>query len=398
MAGRRVTLTWKYNPDIYAPAKYRKACKYQAFIPDPLASTSLQLDAESMGLVSDAEGAIRSLNDVGRPGLGPLARLLLRTESIASSKVEGMQLGVRELARAEARKDSGGKTGSVALEILSNIDAMELAVEDAATVKRFSVKEIEAVHRLLMGSAPNAHIAGHIRTQQNWIGGNDHNPCGADYVPPPPEHVARLLKDLCDAVNDDVLPPLIQAALVHAQFETIHPFDDGNGRTGRALIQIVLRRRGIASSYVPPVSVMLARSKSKYIGGLTQFREKDGATRWVRQFAESAASAATLARTYLVAVQELVAKWHGMLESSANPRSDSVAWKLIDILPAHPMITAPVAASVTGGSRPSVQRAIQELEDAGILIPLSQGKRNQSWEAVGLLDLLGQLEAGENLT
>lgn len=398
MAGRRVTLAWKYNPDIYAPAKYRKACKYQAFIPDPLASTSLQLDAESMGLVSDAEGAIRSLNDVGRPGLGPLARLLLRTESIASSKVEGMQLGVRELARAEARRDSGGKTGSAALEILSNIDAMQLAVEDAATVKRFSVKEIEAVHRLLMGNAPNAHIAGHIRTQQNWIGGNDHNPCGADYVPPPPEHVAPLLEDLCDAVNDDVLPPLIQAALVHAQFETIHPFDDGNGRTGRALIQIVLRRRKIASSYVPPVSVILARSKSKYIGGLTQFREKDGAARWVRQFAESAASAATLAGTYLVAVQELVAKWHGMLESSANPRSDSVAWKLIDILPAHPMITAPVAASVTGGSRPSVQRSIRELEDAGILIPLSQGKRNQSWEAVGLLDLLGQLEAGENLT
>lgn len=395
MAGKQVRLTWRYNPAIYAPAKYRKACKYEAFIPDPLASSPIQLGAEIMGMVSEAENAIRALNDVARPGLRPLARLLLRTESIASSKVEGMQLGVRELARAEARKESGGKPGPTALEILANMDVMELAVEDAATVERFSVREIEAVHRRLMENAPNSHVAGQIRTQQNWIGGNDHNPCGADYVPPPPDHVTPLLADLCNAVNDDVLPPLIQAALIHAQFETIHPFDDGNGRTGRALIQIVLRRREIASSYVPPISVVLARGKGRYIQGLTQFREEGGAARWIEQFSEATASAANLARTYLVAVQELTAQWRNRLSSSVAPRSDSVAWKLIDILPAHPMITGPVAEAATGGSRPSVYKAIRELRTAGVLIPLSEGKRNQSWEAAGLLDLLAQWEAGE---
>ncbi len=353
------------------------------------------MEARSMGLVSEAESAIRALNDTARPGLRPLARLLLRTESIASSKVEGMQLGVRELARAEARKESGGRPGPMALEILANIDAMELAVEDAATVDEFSVKEIEAVHRRLMEKAPNAHIAGRIRTQQNWIGGNDHNPCGADYVPPPPEHVPPLLADLCDAVNDDVLPPLIQAALVHAQFETIHPFDDGNGRTGRALIQIVLRRRKIASSYVPPISVILAKSKNRYVDGLTHYRAEDGVVPWIEQFAEATASAANLARTYLLAVQQLADEWRRKLASSANPRSDSVAWKLIDLLPAHPMITGPVAVAATGGSRPSIYKAIQDLQKAGILIPLSEGSRNQSWEAVGLLDLLANLEAGE---
>ncbi|MDO8501582.1 MAG: Fic family protein [Gemmatimonadaceae bacterium] len=388
-------MTWQYNSATNAPAKYRKACKYDVFIPDFLASSDIQLEAKTMGMVSEAENAIRTLNDVARPGLRPLARLLLRTESIASSKVEGLQLGVRELARAEARKESGGKPGPTALEILSNIDAMQLAIEEAATVKRFSVKEIEAVHRRLMENAPNAHVAGQIRTQQNWIGGNDHNPCGADYVPPPPEHVAPLLADLCDAVNDDVLPPLVQAALVHAQFETIHPFDDGNGRTGRALIQIVLRRREIASAYVPPISVILAKSKARYIRGLTQFREEGGAAPWIEQFADATASAANLARTYLTAVQELTTQWRHKLSASVAPRSDSVAWTLIDILPAHPMITGPVAMAATEGSRPSVYKALQDLQTAGVLIPLSEGRRNQSWEAAGLLDLLAQLEAGE---
>jgi Fic family protein len=394
MRGHRVTLTWPYNPAIGAPTSYQKACKYEAFIPDRLSESSILLDAKQMGMVSEAEQAIQALNDVARPGLRPLARLLLRTESIASSKVEGMQLGLRELARAEARKESGGKPNSTAIEILANIDAMELAVEDAAKVDQFSIEEIKAVHRRLMESS-NARIAGEIRTQQNWIGGNDYNPCGADFVPPPPEHVDALLADLCDAVNDEVLPPLVQAALVHAQFETIHPFHDGNGRTGRALIQIVLRRRGIASSYVPPISVILARSKDRYIRGLTQFREEDGAARWIEQFAEATASAANLARVYLVAVQELAAEWREKLSSSVDPRSDSVAWSLIDILPAHPMITGPVAEAATGASKPSVYNAIKALITAGVLIPLSEGKRNQSWEAQGLLQLLGRLEAGE---
>jgi Fic family protein len=86
-----------------------------------------------------------------------------------------------------------------------------------------------------MAGAPNGHVGGRIRTTENWIGGNDYNACGADFVPPPPNYVDGLLSDLCDAGNDESLP-LVQAAVVHAQFETIHPFDDGNGRTGRALV------------------------------------------------------------------------------------------------------------------------------------------------------------------
>lgn len=394
MRGRLVPLIWQHDPTIYAPAKYRRACKYDAFIPDTLSGNSLQLDAKVAGVVSEAEAAIRELNDAAHPALAPLARLLLRTESIASSKVEGMQLGVRELARAEARMESGGKASPTALEVLANIAAMELAIQDAATVERFTVEDITAIHRRLMENTPNAHTAGEIRAKQNWIGGNDHNPCSADFVPPPPEYVADLLSDLCTAVNDDLLPPLVQAALVHAQFETIHPFGDGNGRTGRALVQVVLRRRGIAPAYVPPISVVLATSKDRYIDGLTRFRE--GAVgEWIEQFADAAARAAHLAKAYLRTVEELRKKWRAQLTASTAPKKSAAAWAVIDVLPAHPLITASVATVATDRSKAPIYEALKELEVAGVLAPLSHGRRNQFWEAVGLLDLLAGLEAGQ---
>jgi Fic family protein len=396
MPGHTETRTWSFNPAAGAPASYRKACKYHAFIPDQLASVQLSLDAETAGAVSEAENAVSSLNHLAEPGLKPLARLLLRTESIASSKVEGMQLGVRALAKAETIRDTGaGKIGTDAAEILANIDAMDLAIEKAAAIETFSVAEIEAIHRLLMDKAWNAHVAGRVRTTQNWIGGNDYNPCGADFVPPPPEQLEPLLDDLCKTINDVVLPPLVQAALVHAQFETIHPFEDGNGRTGRALIHVVLKKRGLATSYVPPVSVILARSKARYINGLTTFRQKDGETAWIRQFAEATTSAANLAQTYLSAIQSLTDGWREKLKSGANPRADSVAWKIISVLPAHPMITGPVAEAATGGVRSSVNIAIEQLTSAGVLIPVSNAKKNRSWEAAGLLYLIAQLEAGQ---
>jgi Fic family protein len=352
----------------------------------------LSLGAEVAGAVSEAELSIRNLNAEAHPALAPLARLLLRTESIASSKVEGMQLGVRELARAEVRAAAGGKASPTALEIIANIAAMDVAVHRAAAAHRFAVTDIIAIHRRLMANAPDAHIAGRIRTRQNWIGGNDYTPCGADFVPPPPDAVGALLSDLCDAVNEERLPPIVQAALAHAQFETIHPFDDGNGRAGRALIHVILRRRGIAPAYVPPISVVLASARAQYVEGLMGFRD-DRVIEWVDQFAEAASRAAHLANAYLTAVQELTSRWRAQLARAAAPRAGAAAWALIDVLPAHPMITAQVAATATRRARAAVYQALAELQDAGVLLPMSQARRNQSWEAAGLLDLLAGLEA-----
>ena len=393
MRGVLQRTTWRYDPTLYAPARYRKACAYDAFIPEPIAAFADPISAEAAAAVSDAETAIHALNARARPALAPLARLLLRTESIASSKVEGMQIDGRELARAEARAETGGKTGPDAREILSNIDAMELAIDAASSSRDVSVDVVTAIHRALMSGAANARIAGVVRAEQNWIGGNDYNPCGAAFVPPPPDHVHPLLADLCDSVTEESLPPLVQAALVHAQFETIHPFADGNGRTGRALIHVVLRRRGLAPNYVPPISVVLAANKSLYIAGLTRFRDGD-VDGWITQFAAAAAQGAGLAHSYLETVEALQTTWREQLRNTADPRADAAAWRLIDVLPAHPVITLAVGVAATQRTKAVVNQALGQLEHAGVLIRVSQGERNRAWEADGLLDLLADLEAG----
>jgi Fic family protein len=344
--------------------------------------------------VSDAEGAIHALNARARPALAPLARLLLRTESIASSKVEGMQIDGRDLARAEARIETGGKAGPTAREILANIEAMELAIEEASSIEDLTIKDVASIHHALMAGAPNSQIAGQVRTQQNWIGGNNYNPCGASFVSPPPEDVPALLADLCRAISENHLSPLVQAALIHAQFETIHPFLDGNGRTGRALIHVVLRRRGLAPAYVPPISVVLAANKAQYIAGLTKFRDDD-IDGWISDFAAATAQAAGLADAYLGAVEDLQDRWRAELRTAIDPRADAAAWRIIDVLPAHPVLTLPVAVAATKRTKAVVNQALSHLEQAGVLVRLSAGERNRTWEAAGLLDLLAGLEGAQ---
>jgi Fic family protein len=397
MRGTLVSKTWEHDPTLYAPPRYRKACRYDAFVPARLAGEPFRLSSSVVGVVSDAEQAIASLNATAHPALEPLARLLLRTESIASSRVEGMQVGIRQLARAESRMETGGRASPTVLEVIGNVDAMHLAVGEAAGAASIGLPHLTEIHARLMANAPNSHVAGLVRTTQNWIGGNDYNPCGADFVPPPPEHVEPLLLDLCQAIGDKSLPPLVQAAMVHAQFETIHPFDDGNGRTGRALVHVVLRHRGIASSYVPPISVVLAADRERYIEGLTHFREGDIES-WIERFSVAAAQAARLAEAYLGAVAVQMERWREALAAGDAPRADAAAWAVIDVLPAHPVITAPVAAAATGRAKAAIHQAVKQLEGCGVLIPLSESRRNRSWEADGLLELLEGLEGGRLTT
>ena len=392
MRGALAEKIWQHDPTIHAPARYRRACSYQVFLPDPLEAIPA-IDPAVAGTVAMAEDAIRGLNSVAQPALAPLARLLLRTESIASSKVEGMQTDARTIARAEARSGMGQMVGSEAREILANIDAMQLAIEEAAQHAALNADHILAIHRVLLERAPDPRSAGVLRTKQNWIGGNDYNPCGAAFVPPPPQEVEQLLNDLIAFCNDDSLSPLVQAALAHAQFETVHPFDDGNGRTGRALVQVLLRRRGIAPSYVPPISVVLAADKTRYIEGLIAFRE-GRENDWLETFAVAATRAADLAASYLERVRSQQNEWRAQLKPHVT-RADAAAWLLIDELPAYPIISTAIGVAATGRTRPAVNQAIDQLVQAGILIPLGESKRNRLWEADGLLDLLAELDSAQ---
>lgn len=393
MRGRYERRTWVAHPELTeAPPRHRKACEYQIYLAEPLEEEDFPLPGELATVVSDAELAIAHLNSAAARQLSPLAGLLLRTESIASSKVEGLQVDAKQLARAEVRDDIGRKASTEALQILANVDAMQFAIEETASARRITAYEIVDIHRVLMARS-NPRIAGRLRDRQNWIGGNDFNPCGADFVPPPPEQVGDLLDDLCHFFARDDLPTLVQAALVHAQFETIHPFEDGNGRTGRVLVQVILRRRGLAPAFVPPISVILAREKDRYIRGLTAYRE-DRVQEWVETFSLATTEASKLAEKYIQRVTQLQEEWRVRLGTTVKPRSDAAAWALIDVLPAHAVMTLPVGVAATGKSKPAVNGAIADLVNAGVLSPLSDSKRNRAWEASELLDLIVDVESG----
>jgi Fic family protein len=391
--GRLIQRTWAYDPALHAPPRYRRACAYEVFVPDPVSDLDLTLPGAAVAVVSEAEAAIAALNRERRPELIPFARLLLRTESIASSKVEGLQLGSRGLARAEAREAAGGRVGAEAAEVIGNIDAMQFAIEEASAGAVTPATFID-IHRMLMRRAPNATIAGQVRTTQGWIGGNDYNPCGADYVPPPHDEISALLLDLAVFSDRQDLSPLVQAALAHAQFETIHPFPDGNGRTGRAVIHVILRRRRLAPSFVPPISVVFANAKAGYIRGLERFRE-DALPEWIESFCVAAAQAAGLASRYQEHVRDLQDEWRQQLRASSSPRADAASWALIDVLPAHPVITVAVGVAATGRTKPAVTNGIAALEGAGVLAPLGTSQRNRAWEADRLLDLIEGLESNE---
>jgi Fic family protein len=385
MPGEFVNLIWPANSSGNIPRRFAATCKYRAFVPIRLGELALTLDSETVGAVSEAEHAIRDLNNTNHLALGPLARLLLRTESIASSKIEGMQVDVPKLARAEARTTLAQKVGPDVERLLANIHAMQLAVEEASTAPGFTVHEIEEIHRRLMTGDANYHTPG--------IGGNDYNPCGAAFVPPPPSHMPALLNDLCEYLNSETASPLVQAAIVHAQFETIHPFADGNGRTGRALIHVILRRRGIAKTFVPPISLVFAAGRDRYIDGLTQFRGDD-VTAWISFFAASATRSARLAQRYVAEVEKLQIAWQQKLRAHRALRSDSVAWRIIDLLPAHPIITAAAVIAATDRDKSGVSRAFDELCAAEVLRPATESKRNQLFEASDLLHVIEQMESG----
>ena len=224
-----------------------------------------------MRAVVDSEAAISRLNAqaTGLVNTEPLARILLRAESVASSRIEGLEIAARRLLRAEVGRVLGeGPSDVTAVEVLRNIEAMTFGISQMAPGGDLGGELVlETNRRLLEGTRLEEH-GGKLRENQNWIGGSSYNPCSAASVPPPPEYVPDLIEDLVTFCNDNSLPAVVQAAIAPAQFETIHPFVDGNGRTGRALVHLVFRRRGIATRVLPPVSLILATWAKSYIGPL----------------------------------------------------------------------------------------------------------------------------------
>ncbi len=375
--------------------KDREPFRYEAYVPDRIAEADFPLTGPTSVAVSEAERSVSDLNQ-DPPTLHALeavARQLLRAESVASSRIEGLELSHKRLARAAYESDDGHD--ATARSVLGNVKAMERAIAIGAADRPLTVDDIIELHRVLMEATTDAHIAGRVRDKQNWIGGGTFSPRNAEFIPPPPEYVDGLLEDLAFFLNRADLPTIQQAAIAHAQFETIHPFADGNGRVGRCLIHVVLRRRDLAPRYVPPISLVLAAHADDYIKGLTAYR-RAAIDEWCLFFAQVASSASHQAVEFATRISELQEEWRQRVKA----RRGSGADLLIQELPGQPLIDVETAEQLIGGSAERARLALNRLADAGVVQPAKvssrrgqgAGRPGAVWEVQGLFEALNSFE------
>jgi Fic family protein len=392
----------RWTANLSAPSREgRQGCEYGAYVPDPLTGRPVTLDGPVAADVAAAEAAVGRL-DIEATSLvdtESLARILLRAESVASSQIEGLHVNARRLLRAEAARELGEAPSDVtAAEVLGNVDAMMFAVQQVDRDRPITVDLLLEVHRRLLAGSRLEQHGGRVRTTQNWIGGSDYNPCSAAFVPPPPEMVDELLADLVAFANDDALPAVAQAAMAHVQFETIHPFADGNGRAGRALIHLILRRRGLTPRVLPPVSLVLASASRDYVGGLTAARYRgpaNGATAskgtnlWIGRFAGACLRAVEDAEAFERRARQIEEQWRKRL---GQVRARSATDLLLRVLLGVPVITVTSAAELIGRSFVQTNGAVTRLADAGILHQITVGRRNRAFEAPDVITAFVDLE------
>jgi Fic family protein len=371
------------NPTAASKAE-RVGIRYRAYVPDRIGDRAYDLSSDQADGLVRAEVAIRELQ--GHPtaqGLEQLARQLLRAESVGSSRIEGLVLSQQRLFKAIFDPTTEDQT---ARSILGNIRAMEAAIELGSRDRDITFDDLVGMHRELLDATTDRHLAGVVRTQQNWIGGS--TIAKAEFVPPPHTELPNLLEDLCTFINRDDIPAVQQAAIAHAQYETIHPHIDGNGRVGRCLIHVVFKRRGLTPSFVPPISLVLATNSARYISGLSEYR-RGMVGDWVQLFATTAIEASEQAQTFADNIAAAQASW---LERAGNPRRDSAAARLIPLLPANPVLDVSSAADLLGISTVAARLGLVALENAGIIKETSVSRYRRGWAAKEVFTMLDGFE------
>lgn len=390
--GARLEKTWLPADGSGLSRRAKAGGKYRAYLPDPL-SEGISISPEIAARAGILERQLLSLTRKDTAfGLEGISRFLLRSEAISSSRIEGIAPAADKVALAELA-DSESITGfNRSAELVANNIAIlkmvesRIATADAITPNDFC----ELQSRLI----ETPKIAG-LRTEQNWIGGSNWNPLEAEFVPPPPEYVAGLIDDLCIYLSGAEHGALIQAAIVHAQFETIHPFADGNGRVGRALIHAVLQRRGLTNSPMLPVSMILGTWPNRYVAGLTAFRESN-IDAWLDFFFTATEEAIKQCARISEDIAELTAEWqrrfvehHTNSGAKRAPRSDSAGARILTQLAEYPVLTANSAARIFDLSDTAARRALESLADAGILRRKSVHKSGTTgYLADEILDLI----------
>lgn len=355
-------------------------------IPPLIAEQAALPAAAALAAAEQAVNAIAHADSAAGVGSGALGRFMVRSESVASSKIEHVEASGEDLARAIA----GSRANASARSMVAATAALQELVLRAGRSGAIELADLLGAHRVLMRDDEHPlerRWAGRLREEQNWIGGSDHSPRGAVHVPPPPELVAPLLDDLLIYANRDDVPAFVQAAIVHAQFESIHPFTDGNGRIGRALLGAVLQRRGIMRNAVVPTASGLFALRADYFASLNAYREGD-LDPLIGVMARAASAAATEAVESFRRLQQLPEEWR----SEIGGRGDAAAVQILDQIFERPTLTSGDFSEIVTGTLATRYTAIDTLERHGIIREVTGRKRDRIWVVSDVVDELEDLD------
>ncbi len=353
-----------------------------AFVPFPLPPRDppLVLDAPLAELHRKAEQALLRLELAGAmvPSVEWFVYAFVRKEAVLSAQIEGTQATLLDLLEVEAA--GGAPTDTDVEEVCGYLDALkwawaELPRDDGLPLSMRLLSE--AHRRLLQGARGRTKQPGEIRRSQNWIGGT--RPGNAAFVPPPPHRLPELLSDFERAIHgEDALPPLVRVGLLHVQFETLHPYLDGNGRLGRLLITLLLRHWGLSSRPLLYLSLFLKQHRAEYYRRLSAVRDDGDWEGWLAFFLEGVAVVADEAVHTAQRLHEVVTEGRNAL--LARPDATVISIRLFELLPEHPVVTVSRVVALLDCSRPAAGKALQVLEETGIVAPVDERKRDRAWQ------------------
>src|SRR5437016_3663299 len=365
-----------------------------AVIPEPLPPTNAPLasGARYRDLLGAEEQNINRLDlaDEMVHSIEWFIYAFVRKEAVVSSQIEGTQATLVDLLAFEASAEGSASTAPNhdVQEVCNYVDALAYARRQLQSPKGLplSMRLLNEAHRRLMkGSRGASSQPGEIRRSQNWIGGT--RPGNAAFVPPPPHELGRLLSDLEKYIHrDDGLPPLVRAALVHVQFETIHPYLDGNGRIGRLLITLLLEHWKLLSQPLLYLSLFFKRHRAEYYRLLNAVRLEGAWEPWVSFFLEGVSTIADEAADTARDLFVLVNKDRARVLSAPGASVMSIC--LIEQLPMHPVVTIPAVVKLLKTTKPTAGKAVQVLETLGVLVEKSGKQRNRKFAYAAYLEKL----------
>jgi Fic family protein len=374
---------WKPRTTYAMPARAAREASgpYRAaLVPAIATSPAAPVSADALALATEASAEIARFDGEVGADIAPFAAILLRSESAASSQIENLTASAKAIALAEFGDDDRQN----ARVIVANTEAMHAAI---ALAHSLDADAILAMHAALL-SPTEPEMAGKWREEQVWIGGGGFSPHGASFVPPQHQHVRPAIDDLVQYMAREDVPTLVQAAIAHAQFETIHPFPDGNGRTGRALVHSLLRGKGLTRRVTVPVSAGLLTDTSGYFDALGAYRQGDPEP-IVTMMSTASFNAINNGRQLVDELHSVQRSWGERITA----RRDSAARRVAARLLAQPVVDSPSIQRDLGVSAPAALTAIEHLVTVGILTKVGPNRRGRRYVATDVLRALDQFAA-----